>query len=180
VNALPVEDFIFIDESGLHLAMTRTHARSEKGARAHGEVPSRGQNISLIGAISLKGVVDYAAFAGSVNAQIFEERFITERLLPQLWEGAYVIMDNCSIHLGKAVEEQIRSVGAHLIYLPPYSPDFSPIENCWSKLKAILRGIGARTRTELYEALHQAFEQISLDDIRAWFTHCCYCTSLDE
>jgi transposase len=177
VSELPVEDFIFIDESGLHLAMTRTHARSERGDRARGEVPNRGTNISLIGAISLNGLVSYAAFVGSVNAITFEETFIAEALVPNLWEGAYVIMDNCSIHLGEAVERQIRAAGTYLIYLPPYSPDFSPIENCWSKLKNILRRIGARTRPDLYKAIEEAFEQISLDDFRAWFTHCCYCTS---
>jgi transposase len=178
MRELPVEDLIFIDESGLHLAMMRTHARSKRGTRARGSTPNRGKNISLIGAVSLNGLVDYAAFIGSINAETFEKSFITELLLPKLWKGAYVIMDNCSIHLGEAVEQQIRSVGAHLIYLPPYSPDFSPIENCWSKLKSILRRIGARTRTDLYDAIQEAFEQISLNDFRAWFTHCCYCTSL--
>jgi transposase len=73
----------------------------------------------------------------------------------------------------------ITAAGAKLIYLPPYSPDFSPIENCWSKIKSLLRSIGARNYPDLAKAIEQAFSQVSLDDIRGWFTHGCYCTSLD-
>ncbi|MEL6231302.1 MAG: transposase, partial [Cyanobacteria bacterium J06627_3] len=86
---------------------------------------------------------------------------------------------NCSIHKDETVLRLIESAGARLIYLPPYSPDFSPIENCWSKLKTILRSIGARTYPDLAKAIDDAFSQISLEDIRSWFTHCCYCTSSD-
>jgi len=88
-------------------------------------------------------------------------------------------MDNCSIHKGKEIEEWITQAGARLIYLPPYSPDFSPIENCWSKIKSLLRSIGARNYPDLGKAIEEAFETVSLKDIRGWFTHCCYCTSAD-
>ena len=88
-------------------------------------------------------------------------------------------MDNCSIHKGEAIEELINQAGATLIYLPPYSPDFSPIENCWSKIKTILRTIGARNYANLGKAIQDAFAQVSLMDILGWFTHCCYRTSLD-
>jgi transposase len=86
-------------------------------------------------------------------------------------------MDNASVHKGAEIEALITATGARLIDLPPYSPDFSPIENCWSKIKSLLRSIGARTYPDLVKAIVQAFEQVSLDDIRGWFTHCCYCTS---
>ena len=88
-------------------------------------------------------------------------------------------MDNCSIHKGEEIEALIASAGAKLIYLPPYSPDFSPIENCWSKIKSLLRSIGARNYPDLAKAIEEAFNKVSLDDIRPWFTHCCYCTSAD-
>lgn len=88
-------------------------------------------------------------------------------------------MDNCSIHKGKEIEALITQAGAKLIYLPPYSPDFSPIENCWSTIKSLLRSIGARTYPDLAKAIEEAFAQVSLDHIRGWFTHCCYCTSTD-
>jgi transposase len=94
-----------------------------------------------------------------------------------LFRKPYVIMDNCSIHKGKDIEKLITDAGATLIYLPPYSPDFSPIENCWSKIKTILRSIGARTYPDLAKAIEEAFTQVSEEDILGWFTHSCYCAS---
>lgn len=88
-------------------------------------------------------------------------------------------MDNCSIHKGKEIEKLITQAGARLIYLPPYSPDFSPIENCWSSIKSLLRSRGARNYSDLAKAIEEAFDKVSLDDIRGWFTHCCYCTAAD-
>jgi transposase len=82
-------------------------------------------------------------------------------------------MDNCSIHLGEEIEAWIKDAGANLIYLPPYSPDFSPIENCWSKIKSILRSIGVRNYPDLAKAIKETFAQVSLDDLRRWLTHCC-------
>jgi transposase len=81
-------------------------------------------------------------------------------------------MDNCSIHKGGDIEALIEAAGAKLIYLPPYSPDFSPIENCWSKLKNILRSLGARSYPDLASSIETAFNQVSLNDIYSWFTHC--------
>ncbi|MBE9068908.1 transposase, partial [Leptolyngbya cf. ectocarpi LEGE 11479] len=88
-------------------------------------------------------------------------------------------LDNCTVHLGKDVEALIKAAGARLIYLPPYSPDFSPIENCWSKIKTRLRAIGAKTYVDLKEAIDKAFDEVSIEDLLGWFTHCCYCTSPD-
>lgn len=119
-----------------------------------------------------------ATIGGAVDGITFEA-FIANRLVPNLWPGAYVIMDNCRIHFAERVEELITQAGAHLIYLPPYSPDFSPIENMWSKVKSTLRAIAARTYPELAQAVEDAYKQISTEDIKGWFTHCCYCTSLD-
>ena len=113
---------------------------------------------------------------GATDGLTFEA-FISQKLVPKLWAGACVLMDNCSVHLGETVRELIEAAGAKLIYLPPYSPDFSPIENCWSKLKSCLKAIGARTYPDLAKAIEEAFSEVSLDDIRAWFSHCCYCTS---
>lgn len=159
--------------------MTRFYARSPKGRRAHGKRPSkRGKNVSLIGAIGLNGLITQVSLYGSTDSLTFEA-FISQCLVPKLWAGACVLMDNCSIHKGAEIETLITQAGARLIYLPPYSPDFSPIENCWSKIKSLLRSIGARSYPELAEAIENAFKEVSLDDIRGWFTHCCYCTSLD-
>jgi transposase len=87
------------------------------------------------------------------------------------------MMDNCTIHKNVEIEKMIEEAGAKVLYLPPYSPDFSPIENCWSKVKSILRTIGARTYQELEKAIEEAFNQVTKKDLRNWFAHCCYCTS---
>jgi transposase len=97
----------------------------------------------------------------------------------KLWKGAYVVMDNGSIHKGGDIEKIIAAAAAKLIYLPPDFPDFSLGENCWPKVKNILRSIGARSYPSLAYAIETAFNQVSLNDIYNWFTHCCYCTPLD-
>ena len=157
--------------------MVRLYARSLRGSRARGERPHRrGKNVSMIGAISAKEVVASVNLLGSTDGVTFEA-FIIQKLVPKLWKGACVLMDNYSIHKGQEIEKAIQAAGARLIYLPPYSPDFAPIENFWSKVKSILRSIGARTYQALNQAILEAFSQVDEQDIRNWFTHCCYCTS---
>lgn len=157
----------------------RLFARSPKGERAYSQRPQkRGKNVSIISAISLQGLLTHSSLIGATDGLTFEA-FISQKLVPKLWSGACVIMDNYSIHKGEQVEALIHRAGARLIYLPPYSPDFSPIENCWSKIKSVLRSVGARTYSDLAQAIENAFEQVSLKDIRNWFIHCCYCTSID-
>lgn len=132
----------------------------------------------MIGALGFNGVVAQLNLLGAIDGLTFEA-FIAQKLVPNLWAGACVVMDNCSIHKGEAIEALIQAAGARLIYLPPYSPEFSPIENCWSKIKSLLRSMGARSYPSLAQAIEEAFAQMSLKDIRGWFTHCCYCTSAD-
>lgn len=110
------------------------------------------------------------------------ETYATQVLVPNLWPGASVVMDNFSSHKVKGIKEAIEAVGASLVYLSPYSPDFSPIENCWSKVKSFcdrLRRAGtpsqaARTYEELDQAITNALNAVSKKDIIGWFTHCCY------
>lgn len=179
MQGILAQDMIFIDESGINLALTRLRARSPKGKRAHGKRPQkRGKNVSVIGAIGLQGMITHVAVMGSVDKLTFEA-FIACKLVPKLWAGACVFVDNCSIHINEEITKMITAAGAQLIYLPPYSPDFSPIENFWSKIKAILRALQARSYPDLAEALETAFSQVSDADIQNWYTHCCYCTSPD-
>lgn len=179
VNSILAKNLIFIDESGVNLALTRVSARAPKGQRAHGKKPQkRGQNVSLISALGLQGIVTSISLMGAIDSLTFEA-FVARKLVPQLWPGACVILDNCSIHLNMTIESLIQSAGATLIYLPPYSPDFSPIENCFSKIKSILRSLEARTYLDLAKAIEEALSQVTLGDIKGWFTHCCYCTSED-
>ena len=113
---------------------------------------------------------------GSRSGLTFEA-YIIRRVVPQLWPGACLVLDNSSIHQGDEIEAAVKAVGASLIYLPPYSPDFSPVENFWSKVKTILNSVGARTYQALQKAIEIAYDQVSLKDIHNWFTFRCYCTS---
>jgi transposase len=179
IRAFDPKNLIFIDESGVNLSLSRLRARALKGQRARGSRPSsRGKNVSVIGALSLKGMIAQVSLLGSTDGLTFEA-FIAQRLVPQLSPGNTVLMDNCSIHKGAEVRTLIEQAGATLIYLPRYSPDFSPIENAWSKIKQILRSLKARTFPDLAIALESAFNQISPENIRNWFSHCCYCIPPD-
>ncbi len=179
VQSFLAKDLIFVDESGVNLALTRLFARAPKGHRAYGKRPQkRGKNVSIIGAIALSGLVSQISLIGTTDGLTFEA-FISQQLVPKLWVGACVVINNCSIHKRDEIKALIERSGAKLIYLPPYSPEFSPIENCWSKIKSLLRSMGARNYPDLAQAIEDAFERVSLEDIRNWFTHCCYCTSID-
>lgn len=168
---------VFLDEAGVNLALIRLYARAAKGQRARGTRPhQRGKNVSMIGAIALKGMIASINLLGSIDGLTFEA-FVIQKLVPQLWKDAVVVWDNYSIHKGKEIEKALRAAGARLIYLPPYSPDFNPIENCWSKIKSILRSIGARNYQDLDSAISQAYSQVSRKDIHGWFSHSCYCIS---
>lgn len=169
------EDLIFIDESGVNLGLIRLFAWAIKGKRAYAKKPKRGKHVSIAAALSLTGVVAFAVIFGAFDGLTFEA-FIQTRLVPKLWPGACVVMDNCSIHKEEEIRPMIEAVGARLVYLPPYSPDFSPIENFWSKVKAILKTIGARSYQALSEAIDTAFGKTTQTDIKNWFTHCCYCS----
>ena len=114
---------------------------------------------------------------GGTNGDVFRV-FVEQILVPCVWPGAVVVMDNLSAHKVKGIQETIEAAGATVVYLSPYSPDFNPIENCWSKLKEYLRSVGASHRDVLETALTKGLEMISLKDIRNWFAHCCYCNSL--
>lgn len=167
-------NLVFIDETGIHLAMTRLYGRAPMGERLYdSEAPvNRGEHISLIGGISLDGLIATLSIVGSVNTDVFLF-YIQEILIPQLWPGAIMVMDNLPVHHASAVQEAIAAVGAKVVFLPPYSPDLSPIELCWSKLKQLLRSAKARTPEALDQALTRIINEcISDDDVLGWFSHC--------
>lgn len=157
--------------------MTRTYARSVKGNRAYGIRPyHRGKNVTLIGAMSLSGFNGAMTIEGGTSGNVFRV-YLEKILLPTLKPGSVVVMDNLPAHKVSGIQELIESVGARIVYLSPYSPEFNPIENCWSKIKEFLRSAQARSREALDKAIATAIETISKPDIRNWFSHCCYCTS---
>ena len=166
-----------MDESGVNLALIRLYGRALKGKRARGKKPQkRGRNISLITAISIREVLASVEIYGSVDGATFEA-FVSQKLIPKIGNNACVVMDNAKIHQGEIVREILENAGAKLIYLSPYSPEFSPIENFWSKVKAILRKTAARTYKDLIDGITNAIFNVTQEDIRNWFAHCCYCTS---
>ena len=163
---------VFVDESGIHLAFTRLYARSLDGERAVDSTPrDAGKNISLIGALSLEGLIASMTLPGSVDTTAFLA-YVSEILIPQLWQGAIVVLDNLRVHHAACIRAAIEAVGAKLIFLPPYSPDLSPIELCWSKLKQFLRSRKARTSDALDQAMTDVISYITQDDAWGWFNHC--------
>lgn len=136
--------------------------------------PKEGGRPRTAGAIALRGIVATMSFKGGNDRNAFET-YTNQVLVPNLWEAACVVMDNFSSHKVAGIKEAIESVGAHLIYLLPYSPDFSPIENFWSKVKEFLRSQETRTYPDLDKAITEALETINLSDIIGWLKHCGYC-----
>jgi transposase len=174
IGEVKLSDLVFIDETGVNLAMTRRYARAKKGKRAYSKSPcNRGKNVTMIGAIATSGFFAPFTFEGWTDREAFFT-YVTQVLVPQLWSGATVVMDNLPAHKAIKVREAIESVGAQVKFLSPYSPDFNPIENCWSKLKEFLRSQEARTYKELDSSISEAINLITDKDIIGWFTHCCY------
>lgn len=174
VSELARERLVFIDESGFHLAMARRYGRARKGARAVHSVPTnRGLNLSVISSVRLQGVVASLSVKGAIDTPIFDT-YINELLVPQIQARDVVVLDNLPVHLSSHIEAAVASVKGEVWWLPSYSPDFSPIEPFWSKVKTAVRGKEPRTEPELNAALTAAINSVSLADIDGWFRHCGY------
>jgi transposase len=165
---------LVVDECGSNIALTPLYARAPKGQRVHGSVPrNRGKNTTLLASLSLSGIGASMIIEGSVNALAFEA-YVEQILAPSLSAGQVVVMDNLSVHKGARVRQLIEARGCELLFLPAYPPDCSPIEETFSKVKAFLRRVGARTHEALQEAIGQALETVTAQDALGWFTHCGY------
>jgi transposase len=151
--------------------MTRLYARAHGGDRLVDYTPDvRFERTSILSSVRFNGETVPMVYNGALNGELFI-KYITDFLIPTLKAGDIVIMDNLSSHKVKGVIEAIESVGATVLYLPPYSPDFNPTEQLWSKIKAFLRKVKARTGELLIDAITDAFQTISLSDIKNWFFH---------
>jgi transposase len=170
-------DLIFVDESGITTKMTRTHARAPRGERARGPIPCGGwRRVTLLGALGLDGPVAMMSIEAATSTPVFLA-FLDQVLLPELARrpgGATVVMDNLAPHKAEAVRERIEGAGLKLRFLPRYSPDLSPIEPCWSKVKTLLRAREARSVEALDRELPAVLDAISAQDARGWFRHCGY------
>ena len=174
VTPLQSERLIFVDETSTHTAMTRRYARAPRGQRAYGRVPrNHGANLSVIGALGLRGMIATMSVDGAVDTEIFNI-FVHQVLVPALQPGDVVLLDNLTVHHASTIEQAVSVGGGTVVFLPSYSPDFSPIESCWAKLKTFLRGCAPRTRAFLDEALTTALQTLSPEDFQGWFRHCGY------
>jgi transposase len=174
VSAWIVAHLKFIDESWINIGMTRLYGRAAAGERVIEAVPAhRGTRLTMLAAVGLEGVSAEWVIEGALDGDAFEV-YLKEVLGPTLKEGDIVVMDNLRAHKVAAVAIAINACGARVAYLPPYSPDYNPIEKCWSKIKTALRRAKARTVDELLKALKEALLTIRTEDARAWFAYCGY------
>lgn len=156
--------------------MTRLYGRGPRGDRVvEAVLHGRWETSTRLSAIRLEGVIQPASlvFDGPTDATVFLT-YVQQCLAPALRPGDVVVMDNLSSHKVKGVVETIQAVGAEVRYLPPYSPDLNPIEMLWSKVKSILRSIGARTTQALHQAIGTALSAVTQSDLQGWFHHAGY------
>lgn len=160
---------VFLDESGVNTNLTRRYGRAKGKGRVKDSAPmNTPKATTIVSSVRLDGTTIPKFLSGAMNGGMFLD-YIQHELVPSLHAGDLVIMDNLRCHKVKGVKEAIQRTGAQLLYLPPYSPDFNPIEMMWSKLKAILRKVKARTVDSLLAALPKAFPAVSIRDITGWF-----------
>ncbi len=164
----------FIDEFGVHLGLTRLFGRAAPGERVVEATPGySGAHYTVVAALGLEGIGAPWLFEGATSGMAFET-YVEQILGPTLKVGDLVLVDNLSAHKPDAIRQRIEDRGARLHFLPPYSPDWNPIELCWAKVKAALRDAKARTFEALVEALCDALRAINPADVLAWFAHCGY------
>jgi transposase len=172
IAAVSPESLLFLDETGAKTNMTRLFGRSRNGTRVVDSAPGgHWHTTTLIAAVGLKGAIAPMVVEGATDTEVFTA-YVEHVLAPELRPGMIVVMDNLSPHKAPIVSAMIQATGAELWYLPPYSPDLNPIELMWSKVKAILRAIKARTEKDLQDAIAKALGMVSESDVMGWFCHC--------
>jgi transposase len=165
---------IFIDESGVTTDLTRRYGRAPRGQRVREGTPGgHWHSVTLLGAVGVAGWKATMSIAGAADGDVFLS-YLREVLGPQLQAGDVVVMDNLSAHKVAGVRESIEARGAELRYLPPYSPDYNPIEACWSMVKQKLRALRARSLEALDQAIPEALRLITAEHTAAFFRHCGY------
>jgi hypothetical protein len=172
VGRLDPRRLVFVDECGANVGLVPLRARAPRGERARGKAPrNRGKNVTLLASMTLEGMGPCAAVVGSTTKEVFEA-YVGQVLAPSLRPGQVVVLDNLGAHKSERVRRLVEERSAELLFLPPYSPDFSPIEEAFSKLKALLRREKARTKEALVEAMGRALDVITPEDATGFFAHC--------
>jgi transposase len=173
-STLPAEKVVVVDESSTHLAMTRLFARAPYGQRAYATTKRNyGKNITLLSALRLTGMSASMVIEGATTTAVFETYF-EQLLCPTLNSGDIVILDNLAAHKSAKVQQLVHSKGARLLFLPAYSPDLSPIEHAFSKIKHALRRAKAATFDLLLNAIDTALKSVSPFDAIGYFANCGY------
>lgn len=166
--AVDPERLVFVDESGATTALTRRYGWAPAGERVPGAVPGFWESLTVVAGLRLAGVVAPLAFAGAMDTPAFET-WVVQGLVPELLPGDVVVWDNLSPHQTAVAKQAVESAGATLLPLPPHSPDLSPIEELWSKVKGTLRTLAERTIQRLVRAIGIALQQVTASDIMGWF-----------
>ncbi len=172
--ATKLNQLVFIDEFGATTNMTRRYARGPRGQRVVCKTPhGHWKILTTIAALDINGIRTACCFDGATDTEMFVA-FVETLLMPTLKPGQIVVMDNLSAHQSPRVDQLIESVGARVMRLPPYSPDFNPIENAISKMKSLLRKLARRSMEDLESAIATAMGTITPQDARSFFHHCGY------
>jgi transposase len=172
----PIEPrrFAFVDETGVTTAMTPAYGRAPKGERVESSAPASWESVTALAALGPDGVRAPLAFEGALDAITFQT-YVEQVLVPALRRGDVVVFDNLSSHLSPEVFDAIERAGASVLPLPPYSPDFNPIEEMLSEFKEFLRRVGARAKEQLYDAIGEGLREVTPQDILGWFRHAGAC-----
>lgn len=174
LKTIDFNKMVFLDESSVNLAYTRLYGRAVKNKRIRqGVKDCRFQRQSILSTVSLSGKQNPIMFKGTLNKELFIQ-YLKTQLKNNISADEILVMDNSSVHTAKAVINTLDELNIKYLFLPPYSPDFNPIELLWSKLKSILRKLKARTNDKLESSIKFALNAISLNDILNWFKHCGY------
>ena len=175
---MPAERLVFIDETGASTKMTRQRGRAPCGKRLVAKVPhGHWQTTTFVAGLRTDGISAPLVVDGAMNGELFLA-YVEQQLVPTLQPGDVVVMDNLPAHKAAGVRQAIERVGARLVYLPPYSPDFNPIEQAFAKLKWLLRSAAKRTVEGLHQAIADAIEQFSPVECQNYFRNSGYATGM--
>ncbi len=173
---LEIERLFFIDECGTNTKMARTRGRSARGERCRAAIPhGHWKTTTLVAALTPSGIAAPMIMDGAMDGDMFKA-YVTHILLKELRPGDTVVMDNLPAHKVAGVREAIEGAGANLVYLPPYSPDFNPIEKAFSQIKAFLKKVAARTKEMLDRAIAAAIDTVTTQNAINYFAACGYQT----
>lgn len=168
---------VFLDETGVTNNLLRRYGRAQRGTRVHDHAPgARWQTSTFLAALRVTGLTAPGVFDGAIDGPSFLA-YIEQILVPTLRPGDLVIADNLSTHKVAGIREAIARAGATICYLPPYSPDLNPIELCFAKLTAIVRGARCRSIDTLWPLLGASLARFSPEECRHYFRHCGYSTA---